>query len=66
MVLGIGVAPHIPVAARIVARASRLLEPGMLVGGMVQHHFDDYADSALMCYLKKVLEVIKNAIIGMD
>ena len=47
-VRGIGFAPHVPVAFRIVARAARFLKPGMLVGSMVENHFHDHANIVLV------------------
>src|ERR1039457_5375651 len=48
LVPGVGIAPDVPVAARVVARTSRLLKPRMLIGCVVQHHFDDDPDSSIV------------------
>src|SRR6516164_6387342 len=60
------VAPHIPVSSRVLAGAAGLLKPGMLIGGMIQHHFDDDADAAGMRCFEKPLEVVESAVIGMN
>ena len=66
LILGVGVAPDIPIAARDCPATSRFLKPGMLVGGVVQNHFDDHADAALVGGLEKELEVVEIAVAGMD
>src|ERR1700751_3082637 len=38
----------------------------MLIGGMVQHHFDDDAQPALVGYRKKALKVLQRSIAGMN
>ena len=60
------VTPHIPVTARVDARAARLLEPRMLIGGVVQHHFDDHPDAALVGSFQKCFEVVQRAVTGMN
>ena len=62
-----GVAPHVEVApAGSGGGAARALEPGMLVGGVIEHHFGEDADAAAMRLLQKVLEIAQRAIGGMD
>ena len=65
-VLGIGVAPHVPVAARIIPRTARLLKPRMLIGGVIQHHLDDHPDAALVRRVQKSLEIFQSAVDGVD
>jgi hypothetical protein len=48
LVASVGIAPHVPIAAGIIAGTSRLLKPGMLVGGVIENEFDDDADPASM------------------
>ena len=38
----------------------------MLVGGVIEDHFDDYPYAALMCGLEKTLEVFEIAVTGVD
>ena len=38
----------------------------MLVRGVVQHHFDDDADSALVRGVQETLEIVQGAVAGMD
>ncbi len=66
LVLGVGVAPHIPVAPGIVARLARFLKPRVLIGGVVQDHFHDHAYAALMGRLQETFEIFKIAVAGMD
>ncbi len=55
------IAPQIPVALRIVARASRLDEPGMLVGGVVGHEVEDQLETARMHGSRKRVEILHGA-----
>ena len=52
--------------AWVVSRLARFLKPGMLIGGVVQHHFDDHANAALMGSLEKGFEIVERAVAGMD
>ena len=65
-IASVGLAPHIPVAARVDTRTARLLEPGMLIRGVIQHHFDDHPDTTLVGSFQKCLEVVQRAVTGMD
>ena len=53
----VGVAPHVPVAARIVRGAARFLEPGVLIRRVVQDQLDDDAQPA---GVRLVEEVARN------
>ena len=63
----VGVAPHIPVA-RVRARpaGARALEPGMLVGGVVDHQLDDDAQLAALGLLHEAAEILHGAEVGID
>ncbi len=66
LVAVVGVAPHIPIALGIVARAARFLKPRVLVRGVIQHQLDDHPDSALVRGFQERLEIIQLAVIRMD
>ena len=51
------VAPQIPVALRVCARASRLHKPRMLVGCVVRHEIENQLQSALVDRLSQGIEV---------
>ena len=55
------VPPHIVVMVRIVFALLRLLEPAVLVGGVVQHQVHDDADPSLLCLRNKLLHVSEAA-----
>ena len=38
----------------------------MLIGGVVEHQFDDYADAAVMRDGKKLLEIVQRPVAGMN
>src|SRR5438876_11900474 len=57
LILAFAVTPDIPVALRIVARRARLLEPGMLVRGVVHHEIHDDVDPAFLCFARQVVEI---------
>ena len=57
-ILGVCVAPHVPLALGIVSGTAGFLEPWVLIGSMVQNHFDDHAKAAFMNDRKEVLEVV--------
>src|SRR6266496_1958003 len=62
LVLAVGVAPHIPVAFEVVPRTTRFLKPRVLVGSMVQNHFDDDANIPLVSSGKKGLKIIQRTV----
>src|SRR5580765_3553364 len=66
LILGVGVAPDVPIALGIVARLARLLEPGMLIGSVVQNQFDDDTDTALVGGLEECLKIFEIAVTGVD
>src|SRR5215472_647264 len=57
-ILRIGIAPRIPVAFWIVSRATRFLEPRVLIGSVVGDQLDDDPDAAIMSNGKKGFEVL--------
>jgi hypothetical protein len=61
----VGVGPHVPVALGR-AGPARLLEPGVLVGGVVHHHVGDHPDAAGVGRLEEVVEVAEGAVVGQD
>src|SRR5882724_12041765 len=65
-ITSIGFAPYVPVAAWVNARTARLLKPRVLIRGVVQHHFDDHPDAALVGSFQKYFEVVQRAVTGMD
>jgi hypothetical protein len=58
LVASVGIAPHVPIAAGIIAGTSRLLKPGMLVGGVIENEFDDDADPASMGGAEECLKIL--------
>ena len=61
------VAPDVEVAPACSGRgAARALEPGMLVGGVVQHHFGEDANAAAVRLFQEVLEIAQRPVGGMD
>ena len=61
------VAPHVEVPVAAAGRStSRTLEPGMLIGGMVDHEFGDDPQAALVGLSEEVLEVVERAAVRMD
>ena len=54
----------LPVGRRIALAGA--LEPGMLVGGVVDHQVDDHADAQLMRPCQKRLKIFQGAVFGMD
>ena len=61
LVLLVGVAPDVVVAVRRVRVAPGLLEPRMLVGGVVEDQVGDDADAARVGRLGQGLEVLDGA-----
>jgi hypothetical protein len=59
LVASVGIAPHLPIAAGIVAGTSSLLKPGMLVGGVIENQFDDDADPASMGGVEECLKILQ-------
>ncbi len=64
-VLLVGVGPHVPVALGR-PRLAGLLEPGVLVGGVVHHHVGDHPEAAGVGGLQEVVEVPEGAVVGQD
>src|SRR5215470_3599293 len=63
----VGIAPHIPVAragARIAA--ARALEPGVLVGSVVDDELGDDPQAALLRFLDEALEILHRPEVGID
>ena len=58
----VGVAPDVPVAARIVAGTARFLEPGVLIGSVVEDHFHDYSELPFVRRVEKILEILQSAV----
>ena len=58
----VGVAPDVPVAARIVRRAARLDEPGVLIRRVIQDELDDDAQSARVRLVQERLEILERAV----
>ena len=58
--------PDIPVAIFRVGIAPRLLEPGMLVGGVIDHEIDDDADAALLGAVGELDEIAERAVARID
>jgi hypothetical protein len=54
--------PHVPVPFGIVAGASRLFKPGMLVRSMIQDHFNNDAYSPTMSRRQECLEIFEGSI----
>ena len=61
------VRPDVEVAlGRSRRRLAGALEPGMLVGGVVDHQLGDDADAAPMRLVDEALDVVERAVLGMD
>ena len=54
----VGVAPHIPIATRVVGGAARFLKPCVLIGRVVEHELDDDAQPAGVRLAQEVLEIL--------
>jgi hypothetical protein len=62
--MGTCVAPDIPIAPGIVAGASRLLKPGVLVGGVIENEFDDDANVVAIAVEKGAdVELVDNGVL---
>ena len=62
----VGVRPDVEVALRAAGRgAAGALEPGVLVGGVVDHQLGDHLQPALMRGLDEAAHVVHVAVIGM-
>jgi hypothetical protein len=59
LVASVSITPHIPIAPGIIAGTSRLLKPGMLVGGVIENKFDDDADPASMGGVEECLKILQ-------
>src|SRR5215469_9535948 len=59
---GIDIAPHVPVAPRIVARTARFLKPRMLIRGMVQHHLDDDTNAPFVRGVQECFEIVERSV----
>ena len=62
----VGVAPDVPVAAGVFGAAPRLLEPGVLVAGVVHHQLGEDPDSPGMRGVDQLLEVLHRPVVGVD
>ncbi len=60
------VAPDVPVSFRIRARGTRLLEPGVLIGGVIGHQIHDHADVSLFCLADQAFEIRERAVKGVN
>ena len=58
--------PHIPVAIFGIRIAARLLKPGMLVGGVVDHQVDQHTKSALPAAVGELHKITQRAVAGID
>ena len=66
LVLLVAVAPHVVVAlARALRRAPRRLEPGVLVGGVVDHELGDHLEPAAMRLGHERAEVLARPVVRM-
>ena len=66
LVVLVGVAPDVVVAVGRVGVAARLLEPRVLVGGVVDHQVGDDAHAAAVGRVEEALEVRQRAVVGVD
>ena len=67
LVLVDGVAPHVPVAVRMTGGGpARALEPGVLVGRVVEHELGDHAQAARLRLLHEQLEAAHVPVVGVD
>ena len=62
----LAVVPAIEVMARGIARVRRLQEPGVLVGGVVEHHVEQYTDVTFAGLRNQVVEVRQRAVLRID
>ncbi len=61
------VVPDVEIAPACTGRSvARALEPGMLVGGVVQYHLGEDANAAAVRLFQEVLEIPERAVGGMD
>src|SRR6478672_1929419 len=58
--------PYIPVAIGRIFLLARLLEPGMLIGSVVDDEIDDDADAALLAAMGELDEVTERSIARID
>src|SRR2546422_6044535 len=65
-ITSVGFAPDIPVTPGIVLGTPRFLKPGVLIRGVVQHHFDDHPDATFMGTLEELLEIFQCSVGGMN
>ena len=63
---GLLLRPDVPVAILRVGIAARLLEPRVLVGGVVDDEVDDHADAALLGRVGELDEVAERAVARVD
>ena len=52
--------------SRFGAALARLLEPGVIAGGVVHHQVGDHADAALVGGLDEAADVLDRAVVGLD
>ena len=62
----VGVGPHVPVGPGVVAALAGLLEPGVLVGGVVDHQVGDDADAPAVGLLHEPHGVAQLPVLGED
>jgi len=60
------IAPDIPIPFRVGAGGTRLEEPAMLIGGVVEDQVQDDADVAGVCLVEEGGEVCQRAVLGRD
>ena len=58
------VAPHVPVGLGVGAVLAGLLEPGVLVAGVVHHHVGDDPDAPAVGLVEERLDVVERARLG--
>ena len=65
-VLGLRLRPDVPVAVGRLRVGAGRLEPGVLVGGMVDHEVDEHAQAALAAGVGELDEVAERAVLRLD
>src|SRR4029450_9439022 len=58
--------PDVPIPIFRIWVGARLLDPSMLVGGVVHYKIDQNANAALLCAVGKLNEIAEGAISGID
>src|ERR1039458_6321020 len=62
----LAVVPDVPVGVRVGAGAGGVDEPGVLVGGVVEHHVEQDADVVVAGGGEQAVEVGEGAVLGVD